>query len=393
MEKNQINIKEHRQLFASLSKKAYFNFGGQGLLPEKALDAIIDSYRYIQEHGPFSLRVNNWLQKKNSLLRSTLAEELHVGQASLTLTNNVTEGCNIILWGIDWQAGDHILLSDCEHPGIIAIVNEISRRYQVIIDYVPLQKTLNEGDPLELIALHLKPQTRLLVLSHILWNTGQLMPLAKIVELCHSFKPRSIQVLVDAAQSVGVLPLNLAEMNVDFYAFTGHKWLCGPAGVGGLYISPEAFSSISPTFTGWRGIYEDSDNEVFHLKKDGQRFEVATSAYPQYEGLRIAVNIHQQWSDAQTRYAQICFLSGYLWQSLANLTQVECLKKTAPEAGLVSFQVRGDIPHAKIVQILEEKGLFLRTIKDPHCIRACVHYMTLPSEIDYLVNLIREIVN
>ena len=63
--------------------------------------------------------------------------------------------------------------------------------------------------------------------------------------------------MVDAAQSVGSLDLNLPELEIDYYAFTGHKWLCGPAGVGGLYISQEAFQELNPTFIGWRGVEMD----------------------------------------------------------------------------------------------------------------------------------------
>jgi L-cysteine/cystine lyase len=306
----------------------------------------------------------------------------------------VTAGCNIVLWGMDWQAGDRILMTDCEHPGVIAIVKEISRRFGVEIDTCPIMITLNEGDPVEVISQHLHPKTRLVVLSHLLWNTGQILPLAEIVKVCHNYSGHHepVQVLVDAAQSVGSLPLNLTELNVDFYAFTGHKWWCGPAGVGGLYIRPEAFETIQPTFIGWRGINTNECGQLIGWKEDGERFEVATYAAPEYEGLHGAIATHQQWGTARERYQKICQLSEYLWRNLSKINGVQCLKKSLPEAGLISFQVASNLSHKKLVQQLEKQGFLLRTIADPDCVRACVHYFTLPSEIEQLVEAIKKII-
>jgi L-cysteine/cystine lyase len=386
-------LEKYRQEFPALANKVYLNFGGQGTLPRTALEAIIETHKYLQERGPFSLEINAWIVQKTASLRGAIARELGVSPKTIALTENVTAGCNIVLWGIDWQAGDRILMTDCEHPGIIAIVKEISQRFGVEVDLCPIMATLNEGDPTEVISQHLRPKTRLVVLSHLLWNTGQVLPLAEIVEVCHndSGSNKPVRVLVDAAQSVGSLPLNLTEIGVDFYAFTGHKWLCGPAGVGGLYIRPEAFEELQPTFIGWRGVNTNEKGELIGWKDDGQRFEVATSAYPEYEGLRAAIAIHQQWGTSQERYQHICQLSEYLWQSLSQINKIECLKTAPPEAGLISFQVTDNSSHKQLVQELEKQGFLLRTIAEPDCIRACVHYFTLSDEIDKLVETVKKI--
>lgn len=376
------NLNEYRLEFPGLSHKVYFNYGGQGPLPRTALDAIIDSHQFLQQKGPFSGRVNSWLQNKTEKLRRTMADELEVAPETLTLTENVTVGCNIPLWGLNWQAGDEILLTDCEHPGVIASVKEIARRFQLNYRFCPLYSTLNQGDPLEVIRQSLTPQTRLLILSHVLWNTGQVLPLTEIVTLCHK---QGVQVLVDAAQSVGMLPLKLGEIGVDFYAFTGHKWWCGPAGVGGLYIHPSALETLSPTFIGWRGIEVDDEGEVQDWQPDGRRFEVATSGYPQYEGLRAAIELHQDWGTKEERYSKICQLSAYLWEKLSQIDQVHCLKASPPLSGLVSFTLDNKEHHAEMVFNLEKQGFQIRKLLSPSCLRACVHYFTLPEEIDQLV--------
>ena len=416
----------HRQQFPALANKAYFNYGGQGPLPEPALDAIYQAYKRVQLGGPFSGEVGAWVVQEAMLTRRAIASELTVPPETIALTEDVTVGCNIALWGIDWKAGDHLLLSDCEHHGIVASVMELQRRFNIEVSICPLAATLNEGDPVAVIANSLRPNTRLLVISHILWNTGQVLPLAEIVKVCHEppltppcegggqeefslvqgdrqedlslikgggqeelpAKKHKVRVLVDAAQSVGVLPLNLIESGVDFYAFTGHKWWCGPEGLGGLYVSAEALADLHPVFIGWRGIVTDANAKPIGLKPGAQRYEIATSAYPLYAGLRSAIALQHEWGTIEERYAEICRLSKYLWEGLSELPDVECLRTSAPEAGLVSFRLTNGMPHKKLVDLLEKQGIMVRTILNPDCVRACVHYFTTEAEIDKLVGAI-----
>ncbi|MGB5975702.1 MAG: aminotransferase class V-fold PLP-dependent enzyme, partial [Nodosilinea sp.] len=233
------SLAAHRQRFPALVNKRYFNYGGQGPMAQPTLDTIFQAHQRVQELGPFSGAANQWAMAEAAQARAAIAAELGTTAEAITLTEDVTVGCNIPLWGIAWRAGDHLLLSDCEHPGIIAAVQEICRRFEVTYSLCPLLDTVNGGDPAAVVAQHLQPNTRLLVISHIFWNTGQVLPLEEIVRVCRD-RPTPVLTLVDAAQSAGALPLDLAHLGVDFYAFTGHKWWCGPAGLGGLYVRPEA---------------------------------------------------------------------------------------------------------------------------------------------------------
>jgi len=391
-ETSSITIEQHRQEFPALANKVYFNFGGQGPMPKAALEAIIDAHKYIQRHGPFSLKINSWLNQRNQKTREVIAQTLGTTIETITLTENVTTGCNIVIWGMNWQPHDEIVMTDCEHDGVIAIVQEIARRFQVKVVTVPIFETLNQGDPVQVIEAHLTPKTRLVVLSHILWNTGQVLPLTEIVSLCHNYPSGLIPVLVDGAQSVGCIPLNLSQLDVDYYAFTGHKWLCGPFGVGGLYVRPQMLESINPTYVGWRSVICDHEDRPIGWKATGERFEVATSSYAQYEGFKGAIATLEEWGDQDQRYERIYQLSGYLWEQLSQIKGVNCLKKSRPLSGLVSFQIENQ-NHHQFVKSLEEKGFFLRTLLYPDCIRACVHYLTLESEIDQLIEAIKNLIN
>lgn len=377
-----IDLEVYRQQFPALSHKLYFNYGGQGPLPQAALDAILESYIRLQQEGPFSRKALESVTAQIALTHGAIVAELGVTADTITLTESVSVGCNIVLWGLPWQTGDRLLITDCEHPGIVAAVQELSRRYGVEIDTCPVQATVNEGDVVAAIAESIQPNTRLVVLSHILWNTGQVLPLAEIVAACRRQNP-DVLLLVDAAQSVGVLPLNLAELDIDFYAFTGHKWLCGPDGVGGLYIRPALHDVLQPTFVGWRGICVDASGCPTGWKQDGTKFEMATSAFPLYRGLQAAIESHRQWGTSGQRYQRICTLSQRLWSHLQSIPGIRTIRTSPPEAGLVSFQVEGE-SHREWVQALEDRQIMTRLIADPNCIRVCLHYLTLEAEVDTL---------
>jgi L-cysteine/cystine lyase len=127
------------------------------------------------------------------------------------------------------------------------------------------------------------------------------------------------------------------------------------------------------------------------LINDARRYEVATSAYPLYAGLRAAIAVHQEWGSSIDRATKIVNLATYLWKSLQQVTGIKCLNQTAPQSGLVSFQV-GSGNHGKLVQALENEHFYLRTIVDPDCIRACTHYFTTTAEIDGLIQCLSKLI-
>lgn len=398
----------HRQQFPALSNKIYFNFGGQGPMPQVAIASIQTAHQKLQALGPFSWDASVFGEKETENTRQVIADELQVSPKTITLTQNVLSGCNIPMWGMDWQVGDHILLSDCEYPAVIATVQQLQHRFGIEYSFCPLMDTLNEGDPLVVMGEHLRPTTRLVILSHVLWNTGQVLPIKEMIALCHrygeaqSLNPqegtaKTIRVLVDAAQSVGVLPLNLADLNADFYAFTGHKWWCGPAGLGGLYIHPDAYDVVRPTFIGWRGVIKDKVGNPVGFHEDGRRFEVSTYDVTSMIALREAIALHNRWGTAEERYQRMTDLSAYLLQHLQAIPQLKCFRTSPPESGLIFFQLKGvaandvDPPHRAFVRELAKQGFLLRTILTPDCMRACVNYLTLESEIDALVAAIKSL--
>ena len=380
-----------RDICPALQNKTYFNYGGQGPLPSPSLEAITASWSRVQELGPFTANVWPYIAAEVNSTRRLLAQYCGVPPHRLALTENVTSGCVLPLWGLPFAEGDRLLIGDCEHPGVVSACVELARRQNLAIDVLPVKhlrgdQSQCDASVVEAMAQTLSPRTRLVVLSHLLWNTGQVMPIAAVAYQLTQH-PQQPFLLVDAAQSFGQIPVEEAAA-ADIYAFTGHKWACGPEGLGGVALSERVVAEAAPTVIGWRSLRDESKtdltrSDLFH--HDSRRFEVATSCIPLMAGLRCSLQLLDNEGSAQQRWDRIRNLSSNLWQALQGLERVKPLLEVPPASGLVSFQVEGDVPPAEHVKKLGSKGLWIRDLADPSCLRACTHITTTEDDINTLV--------
>ncbi|HYP02972.1 MAG TPA: aminotransferase class V-fold PLP-dependent enzyme [Cyanobium sp.] len=371
----------------ALANKTYFNYGGQGPLPTPSLAAINRAWATIQELGPFTADVWPFVARTTTELRHRLAAWFGVGADRIAFTENVTSGCVLPLWGLPWQEGDELLLSDAEHPGVVAACLELARRQRLAVRRFAVAQfrgtaETSDAGVLDALDAHLTPRTRLVVLSHLLWNTGQTMPIEAVAARLAAH-PRHPWLLVDAAQSFGSLPLGEAAAVADIYACTGHKWCCGPEGLGAVALSERLLAESMPTLIGWRSLSNEGlPGSAFH--GDARRFEVATSCTPLFAGLDTSLQLLEAEGDAQGRLAAIRARSIQLWSGLQGIASLEPLLEIPPPAGLVSFQVTGS-DGAALVRRLGEQGIWLRTLDDPPCVRACTHLTTTAAEVDLLL--------
>jgi L-cysteine/cystine lyase len=311
----------------------------------------------------------------------------------LALTENVTSGCVLPLWGLPWTTGDQLLISDCEHPGVVAACQELARREGLEIRWLPVLELCTTHDQgslgaavLTSLEQALTPQTRLVALSHLLWNSGSVMPITAVAERLQHH-PNQPWLLVDAAQSMGAIPVEEAAAAADIYAFTGHKWCCGPEGLGGVALSDRLLEQAQPTLIGWRSLrYEASAASSFH--SDARRFEVATSCLPLCSGLATSLELLAAEGTAAQRLERIQAGSRRLWQGLQSIAGVSTLLPEPPPAGLVSFTLAGH-PSAAVVERLAAQDLWIRRLDDPDCLRACTHITTTEAEIDMLLEALR----
>ncbi len=372
----------------TLENRLYFNHGGQGLLPESTIEAISAAYRAVQRRGPFSMEAEQWITGQITQTRSLLADSLGCSPDALSFTESTSHSMNIPLWGLDWQAGDGLMISDCEHPGAFLPAHAVAQRYNLEIQKFDL---LGAQDPVTAIEQALKPNTKLILLSHVLWNTGQVLPIKEITAVC---RKQGALVLWDGAQSSGVIPAAFEECGVDFYGSTCHKWWMGPAGIGYLYIRPEILEQIRPTYVGWRSA--SAYVEPFPWYKNGQRFEVATLPSELFFGLAQSLKLHQSFGTREERYARILELAKQLWLGLQDIPGLEPIHSEAPEAGLVCWHAPAlTTPKEliRIVQQLEAQKVYVRMIPQPLCFRASVHYFNEPWEIEKLLAVLRTVVS
>jgi len=376
-------LRRHRQRFATLERRVYLNFGAQGPLPAPALEAMRSLFAEREEAGAASTEGGVAVMLALRRARAALAAELAAPESSLALVESTSVGCNIALWGIDWQPGDHLVMSDHEYPGVVAAVEAVARRFEVEVSLWPLDGPRESW--LQGLAERLRPRTRAVVVSHIPWDTGCILPLAEIAGLCRAGGGSALLV-VDGAQSAGVLPLDLPALGADVYAFPGHKWWCGPEAASGLYVSPAALASIAPVFVGPRSLLFSAGGRAEGYRPDASRFEVSTAAPPLYAGLTAALALHGEWWTAAVRLERIRKLSRRLWEGLGALPPGRAVRiqEEPPEAGLVFFRVPGAEPQST-VRALEAQGILVRAIPHAGCLRASLHYLSLEEEIDRLL--------
>ena len=392
-----------RDLCPALGNKVYFNYGGQGPLPTPSLEAMTTSWQRIQELGPFTTDVWPYISGETNKTRALLSRFCGVAPHRLALTENVTSGCVLPLWGLPLETGDRLLISDCEHPGVVAACHELARREGLEVDNLPVQQfrqgreAQHDTDVGVLQALEdsLQPRTKVVVLSHLLWNTGQLMPIPAVAEQLRQHAQQPF-LLVDAAQSMGQIPVDAAAQAADIYAFTGHKWACGPEGLGGVALSERILNQANPTLIGWRSLRDETravinDPDPFH--HDSRRFEIATSCVPLMAGLRHSLGLLAKEGPEQERLQIIQSRSSELWRQLNQLPGTTPVLEGEPPAGLVSFQLNhpaGRSP-SEIVQILGSKGIWIRNLEEPICLRACTHITSEEKELSQLVEALEEL--
>jgi L-cysteine/cystine lyase len=377
-------LKRHRQAFPTLASKAFFNFGAQGLLPRPALAALLSYHDEIERAAPLSLEGVAAMLLTLRRSRAALAVELGAREENLALVENASTGCNIALWGIDWQPGDHLVVSDREYPGVREAAAAVARRFGLTV--TPWRIEGASDRQLAGLEACLTPRTRAVLVSHVPWDTGEVLPLAEISALCQRPNGSRILLLVDGAQSAGVLPLDLPALGVDVYAFPGHKWWCGPEGTGGLYVGPAALAELSPVFVGSRGLTFSREGVVTGFRADAARFEVGTSSPALCSALAAAVAVHGEWGTSAARLERIHKLVLRLWEGLGALgpRRVLRLQPLPPQAGLVFFRPHGIDPQA-LVLALEARNLVVRSMPHADCVRASVHYFNQESEVDELL--------
>lgn len=224
----------------------YFNTASAGPTPTPVLEATLAAWRKL-ETNPVRMaygKVPGTIAVKADEVRSKAALLLGCDADEILLTRGTTDAMNTLSHSIRLAAGDRVLTTDQEHEGGETCWLHRQRRDGIAVDRVAIRPGDFDADVItRRFASMIKPQTRVISISHVLSSTGLKMPVAQLAALARS---RRILCVVDGAQALGAMPVSVKDLGCHAYAASGHKWLMGPKGTGILYVSRDAGEAIQP---------------------------------------------------------------------------------------------------------------------------------------------------
>lgn len=287
-----MDIESIRLAIPALRNSIYLNTGTFGPMPATVTQEIIKAYEMVGEFGGFSPVVRQKIEREGyESARTSVARLLNVGPDQIALTRGASDGICIIAYGLDWKAGDEVVVTDQEHPsGELPWIN-LHKRFGVKVRVVRIADDPNVT--IQRFADAITDRTRLVFASHVCSSTGERLPARTICRLAHD---KGKLVAIDGSHALGQFTVDLQEIKPDFYITCGHKWLLGPQGTGMLYIAPERIEQIAPSWIGWgaqRDYSEDLEGLAFELHDSARRYEFGTKPWPIFAGLTRAIDFIQ----------------------------------------------------------------------------------------------------
>jgi L-cysteine/cystine lyase len=355
-----VTFEEARAQFPALERYAYLNAGSAGPLARQTYDAMVEAGK--EELGPRGgFEAFTEIMESRERLRGLVAEQIGVDADRVTLATSTSEGCRIVLAGLELGPEDEIVTTDAEHFGLLGPVRASGARVRVAG-----VRDRPAAEAVDAILGEVGPRTRLIALSHVLWLNGHVVPLERLKE------ETSAPLLVDGAQSVGAIPVNAEP--VDFYTVSGQKWLCGPTPTGGLYVrDPEGLRVGAPSYFSQQSYEPDG---TFEPRDGARRFDQSWVPAAFIAGLEAAVASAPEWRFERAReMTELC---------RERLLEAGHDVVTEPGQGtLVSWRWDGDA--AETAKQVGERGVIIRDLPRTGLLRASCGYWTNEDDIDRLV--------
>jgi len=352
-----------RAEFPVLERLAYLNTGSVGPLARRTAAAMAARLAAELEEGRGGIAQFLDVTELRGRLRAALAALIHVPVENVALTSSTTEGCNIVLGGLDLGPDDEVVTTDVEHFGLAGPlgVSEACVRVARVRDR-PAEEAF------DLIKAEVGPKTRLLALSHVAWTTGHGLPIRELKEAT------GLPILVDGAQSVGALAVRAGEF--DFYTVSGQKWLCGPDATGALYVAdPEALRISKPSYFAQDGFEPDGS---FTARAGAARFDPGWIPPASLVGLEAALGGVPEW-----RFERAAEMAAHARERLA--AHVDLVTEPG-HAGLISWRVDGDA--SKLAASAWGRGVVIRDLPGLNWLRASVGYWTSDEDVERLVGVV-----
>lgn len=344
-----------RAQFPVLERIAYLNAGSMGPIARTTTEAMRQEEEQDLRNGRSGTEYIERMLGLRADARTRLATLVSAAPEQVALTSSTTDGCNIVVAGLGLDPGDEVVTTTEEHFGLIGPLHTSGARVVVV-----------RPDPDALVAA-VTPRTKLVAVSHVLWTTGQVLPV-------HDLRERTgLPILVDGAQSVGAIKVNTSGL--DFLTISGQKWLGGPDSTGGLVVAdPDRLRVARPSYFSRK---EHDPDGSFVPWPGARRFEHGWLSPGSLAGLLAALDVHPEWGfERAMAMAERC----------RELLRAAGRDVVVPpqRATLVSWRVSGEEPEA-VVARLAGAGVIVRDLPGTGLVRASVGWWTSDEDLDRLV--------
>lgn len=372
-----------RQLFPLSKEFIFLNNGTIGPSPYTVLEAVYEKMKEIDRSAGYG----GWDLARPALARFVKAEE-----SEISLTHNVTEGINVVAWGLPLKRGDEVIVTNHEHVGGALPWLNRARVDGIVVKHVTLGNTAAET--LNNLEKLISKKTRVLAIPHIVCTTGQIQPVKEIVALG---KKHGAFVFIDGAHGPGMLEIDLHDMGCDFYASCCHKWMLGPKGTGFLYVKKELFEGVNALFVGggsdngWNIL--GANPSIKGLAPTAHRYDYGSQNAALYVGVVAAIDFLNTIG-MQNVEKRIRGLAGYMQDKLIATGKVEMLTPTEERSrsAVIGFRIKG-MEYTKFGELTAKNGLTIRMVaeNDLNSVRASTHIYNFHNEVDKLVELINKV--
>lgn len=363
-------------------KPDYINLenGYYCMLPQTILEEHIKQVREMNYQASFYMRT--WQFDDKAAVRQRLSKLVGCGQEELILTRNTTESLDTVISGIDWKAGDEVVMAHQDYGSMKDMFLQQAQRYGVVCRTVSVPNhPKNDAEIVELYAKVITPKTRLLMLCHVINITGQILPVRQICDMAHA---KGVEVMVDGAHAVAHIPVNISELNCDYYGSSLHKWLCSPLGAGILYVHKSKIEKLWPAF---------ADNS---FAKDDIRKLNHTGTHPCSTDLSVNVALdYYETLGAARKESRLRYLQNYWTSQVRNLPNVVVNTPADPtrSCAIANVGIATLTPAVLAKTLLEKYKIYTVAIDYANVqgVRVTPGLFTTVEELEQLVRAIKEL--
>jgi selenocysteine lyase/cysteine desulfurase len=351
-----------------------------GIQPDPVLKAFL---RYTAEANAETARfLRLAFPPLEEQVMAGLARFAGVGADELVITRNATEAMNILAQGYPFRPGDEVILGEHDYDHVVPIFELLAERKGIVLKRVEVPLHPSDDDEiLDRYEAALTPRSRVMLLTHMIHFTGQILPVAKLAALARA---RDVDTMVDAAHSFAHLDFRLPTLGADFVALNLHKWLGAPLGTGALHIRRERIGEIAPLFAD--RVFPEGD--IRHLGHFGTTPPAAILA------ISDAIAFHNRIGSAN-KEARLRYLREYWMDRVRELPRVELLTPRDPvrSCAIGTFRIAGSDVQQTADALYDRYGIFAvgRPLGPYAGVRITPHLYTRLDELDRLVEAIGEL--